>query len=206
VTGVANWTAITEPVVVAATFSMPNTEAATKRGDTFLTNTPDVDKLMRALGDSLVPRHIPNSEFKGLPGAVAKRLRAQAMQEARRHTVLHDDNLIVGWTHSVKMYAGSTQYTPRDPGVLVEVWRADDLFDPMSRGAIAHATAADILGLATPEAGWPAVLGEAAAGHRPPRRPILLTSQLAHQDALVVAGILMSEGPSADIPLLAKAA
>ena len=206
VTGVAGWAAITEPVVLSATFTLPNTAAADARGDTFYAQTPDLDKLIRAVGDSLIPRSIPTKDFRGLPTAVAKRARATAMAEARKTTVLHDDNLIVGFTHSVKMYAGATDFTPSDPGVLIEVWLAADLFDPLGRGAIAHATVSDVMTLVAPRAGWPAILSEVARSGGVAPAPILLAPELGEAEARTVASLLFSEGPQAEVPLLAIAA
>lgn len=118
--------AITQPVIIQATFTMPHTEASKKRGDVFHASAPDLDKLQRALGDAISPQPVPPSVGKGFAQNARKRLREEARVQARKFSILADDALIVSW-ESAKVYEGETVDALAAPGVVVEVWRAGRL-------------------------------------------------------------------------------
>lgn len=121
------WQAINEPVLVAATVTVPETDAATKRGDVYAQGTPDLDKLQRAIGDAISPTPVAPSEIKGVPEPMKKQARAKIMDARRKTCVLHDDSLIVVWDHVVKVYPKTTPDSLGYSGVTIQVWRISDL-------------------------------------------------------------------------------
>ncbi|BDZ52470.1 hypothetical protein GCM10025867_47110 (plasmid) [Frondihabitans sucicola] len=205
VTRTTGWSAINEPVVVGVTLSMPHSAASKKRGDTFHVTTPDLDKLLRAVVDGLSPKPVKAADFKHMPTAVAKRARQQVMEQHRKLSVLHDDDLIVGFSHVVKVYEGEMPDALSSPGALIELWRARDLLDPIGRGALARVTALDAMGMCEPDAGWPAVLAEAAAARTPPEGPVVIGATMDHRSALIVASAMLLGGPSTPLALATAA-
>lgn len=205
VTRTPGWQAINEPVFVGITFTMPPTAAATRRGDTYNTGTPDLDKLLRAIGDALQP---PAQKGKlgasGLPTAIEKRAREAERTAARRLSVLHDDSRIVGFVEPQKVYPGTIPTSLKDhPGAFIEVWRAADLRDPIGRQAIRHAPASRVMQITAPAEGWPEAFRVATTINDAPRI-ITLAHPLALHDAAIVAHALMASGPAADLQVAAS--
>lgn len=203
VTRAQGWRAIDEPVIVGVTFTIPSTAAATKRGDTFHTGTPDLDKLLRAVGDALQPPAQKAGKPSGLPAATEKRLRATERDAARRLCVLHDDSRIVGYLAPQKVYPGRTATSLADhPGAFIEVWRAADLLDPIGRAAIRTAPAARLMQIAAPAEGWPAAF-VAARYTEPSDAPIKLSTPLALSEAARIATAIVERGPDAILSIAA---
>lgn len=127
--GMPAWTPINEAAVVSATFSLPRSAAATKRGDRYPLEPPDLDKLERALGDSISPQPVKDSDLGWVAGANAKaKARKQVLEQRRTKCILHDDSRIVGWV-PFKRYAGE-DYALKYPGVAVSVYLADNIIFP----------------------------------------------------------------------------
>lgn len=205
VTRAQGWRAIDEPVMVGVTFTVPSSAAATKRGDIFHTGTPDLDKLLRAVGDALQPPAQKAGKPSGLPAATEKRLRENEREVARRLCVLHDDSRIVGYLAPQKVYPGRTATSLADhPGAFIEVWRAADLLDPIGRSAIRAAPAARLMQIASPAEGWPAAFAAALSTPRSDG-PVRLTAPLALTEAVRIAQAVVNDGPEA-ILLAAEAA
>lgn len=121
------WVALREPVMVSAIVTVPSTQAAINRGDTYHTGTPDLDKLERAIGDALAPTPVPSSATKHLPAKAAATARSRMLDEQRKTTVLHDDSYIVAWDHVTKVYPKTTTDSLGFSGVTIQVWTMADL-------------------------------------------------------------------------------
>lgn len=120
------WTALTCPVFLHMVFSMPHTDASRKRGDLWYTNTPDLDKVMRAFGDALSIPPVPAAIGSKMPPNKKKRVRDEYRANQARLSLLDDDRQIVG-ALPLQMYAGSPGALPY-PGVACSVYPAPDEF------------------------------------------------------------------------------
>ena len=121
-----SWEPLDCPVLVQAVLTMPATEASHRRGDVFPTGAPDVDKLERGVGDALSPVPVSPNEFRGVPPKRAARLRKELLESRRRESVLWDDSRIVSWD-ARKVFPSTTVDSLAWPGVMIRVWRAEDL-------------------------------------------------------------------------------
>lgn len=121
------WTALDEPVMVSAVVTMPGSTAAKTRGDVFAEGTPDLDKLQRAIGDSIAPRPLLPSDGAGMPAATKKKVREQMMAQRRTVAVLHDDSRIVVWDHCMKVYPETLPDSLGFSGVTIRVWKMNAL-------------------------------------------------------------------------------
>ena len=127
---IPGWKPIAFPVRIQAAFTMPDSAAARKRGDVFHTNTPDLDKLQRGLGDALSPTPLPPSfgkpKGKGAmvpPPTELRALRAAEMERRRAKCFLSDDSQIVSWD-AVKVYPSRSPISLPSPGVFFAIYRA----------------------------------------------------------------------------------
>lgn len=120
-----DWCAITDPVILHATFALAHTAASRARGDTWHVDTPDADKLLRALGDAISPKKAPPRIGAGMPEKQKARVRREYQQTQSRLCFLSDDKIIVG-SYPLKMYAGSPGAL-RHPGVVCSIYPAPDL-------------------------------------------------------------------------------
>lgn len=119
------WRALDCPVVLQTTFTMPP-PARLARARVFHTGVPDTDKLNRAVGDALSPRPVAPGDTRGMPDKAAKRARREIMDRRRAACVLHDDSRVCAWD-TKKVYPATTVDSLARPGVVVRVWRAEDL-------------------------------------------------------------------------------
>lgn len=207
VTKTPGWTAINEPVLISATFVVPWTAAAKKRGDVFLVSTPDLDKLQRSIGDAISPRPATNEGMKHLPEAMQRQAKAALMAQARRFTILHDDSVIVAWGHVKKVYPGTTSDALNEPGVFIEVWRIADIIDPIGSGSLARATVAQIMELTSPAGGsWQDALADQRSRPPVPLRAITPTLTLSPDDTTVVTSALFTIGPNELLGIAPKVA
>lgn len=128
--GMPGWAPLDEPVLVAVTFTMSATKAATARGDRYQWSDPDCDKLLRALGDALGPKPPDRTVGQHLPQAAKKQARDAQWAAARRFAVLHDDKYIAAW-HAIQAYPGTVPGAMTHPGAAVEIWRLAELHQAM---------------------------------------------------------------------------
>lgn len=119
-----DWMAVDYPVTVMATFSFPVSAASQSRGDMWHIIPPDLDKIMRALGDAMTVPPVPLSIGTGLPPNKKKRIREEWKHEQGRHAFLSDDSLIAQ-TLIGKLYCGAPGAL-KHPGVAVSLYRAPD--------------------------------------------------------------------------------
>lgn len=117
---------IEEPVLIEVVFTFAHTAASRKRGDVYYRNSPDLDKLQRAVGDAISPVPLKKGVAAGMPPAAAERLKESLREEARKYAVLANDSCIVAW-HAKKVYAEASSDALRFPGVSIEVWRLSEL-------------------------------------------------------------------------------
>jgi len=122
------WECIKELVFVSMSFTFPHTEASRKRGDVYVEDTPDGDKLARSTIDGLgmVPIKTDNS-LKMLPPKAREQARAQLSEAARKKVILHDDKLVNGHLVTEKVYVGMTSTALKQPGAVIQVWRKSRL-------------------------------------------------------------------------------
>lgn len=90
-----------EPVAIRCCFYLPKPKRA-RFGES--ATKPDLDKLMRAVGDALAPGHSKTCD--------------ETTYLTQRYTVLVDDSRIVDW-HARKIYANQS----RKPGAWIEIIR-----------------------------------------------------------------------------------
>lgn len=119
-----DWQAIDFPVAVSATFCFPHTGASQARGDLWHITPPDLDKIMRALGDAMTVPPVPRSIGDNMPPNKKRRLQQEWKQQQGRHAFLADDSLI-SLTFIGKLYCGSPGAL-KHPGVAVSLYRAPD--------------------------------------------------------------------------------
>lgn len=118
------WEAIAHPVTVMATFCFPATAASQARGDLWHINPPDLDKIMRALGDAMSIPRVPLTIGNGHPPLKRKRLQEEWKVSQGRHAFLSDDSLISQIVIG-KLYCGAPGAL-KHPGVAVSLYRAPD--------------------------------------------------------------------------------
>lgn len=118
--------AINEPVLIEVVFTFDHTAASRKRGDVYYQNTPDLDKLQRAVGDAISPVPLKKGTGAGLAPTAAATLKESLKEEAKRYTILANDSCIVAW-QAKKVYVDSSSDALHFPGVSIEVWRLSTL-------------------------------------------------------------------------------
>lgn len=207
------WVAIDEPVLVSAIVTLPASKAAQDRGDVFSYSVPDLDKLQRAIGDALAPTPLRDTVGKGLPEAARKLTREKAMDERRKHSVLHDDSRIVIWDQVMKVYPGTMPVALAFPGVVIRIWRMSELHR-VSRSPIIKRDgqfvikAADLRKWATPAGStWDAATTEAwqepnRVLSTPLNAPITVSERtLSHDGVRAVIKALATSGPETFLPV-----
>lgn len=208
------WRALDEPVMVSAVVTVPATEAATARRDTYATGTPDLDKLQRAIGDALAPRPLKPSDGAGYGTDAKTKIRSTMMADRRKRTVLHDDSRIVAWDHCMKVYPATTVDSLGFSGATIQVWRMADLEVAARRPArtadgLAVMSAADVACWGRPLTGetwaqaaerlWadPGAVLAAADG------PVVLRGRGLSDDALrTVLRLLALSGPTSTVAVI----
>lgn len=208
------WVALDEPVVVSVVVTAPATDAATGRGDIYVTGSPDLDKLQRAIGDAISPVPLSPSDGAGLPEAAKKKARAEMMLRRRRVSILHDDARIVGWERVAKVYPARTVDALGHSGVVVQVWRVADLLAAeatpvrVGRDGVARIQVGDFLDWAEHESGQPwqtVAAGMWQAPHsvlRAPGESLRVSWRSYGDDTLRVAlRALALRGPRVALPL-----
>ena len=123
---------INESVLIEVVFTFAHSAASKKRGDVYYQNTPDLDKLQRAVGDAISPVPLKPGVAKGLAPTAAQKLKDELKEKANQYSILANDSCIVAW-HGKKVYAESTSDALRFPGVSIEVWRMSALHEAMER-------------------------------------------------------------------------
>lgn len=132
------WVALNEPVVIRPSITMPPTKAATSSHRVYCTSTPDLDKLLRAIGDALSPVPLKPKEGTEYGPARTAQVRQQMMEQRRTIAVLHDDSCIVAWDRPQKVYPAATPDALGYPGVTIEVFRMNDLDLAATRPVVSH--------------------------------------------------------------------
>lgn len=114
------WQPMAEPVLVQAIITFPHSQRSKKDGDIFYTNTPDQDKLHRAIGDALSP---PKVKY---PAKATAEVKAQIKKQNQKRAVAIDDSYFY-WDQGCKIYESAAPYALEYPGVLIQAWRLQDL-------------------------------------------------------------------------------
>lgn len=122
-----SWVALDEAVMISAVITRPATDAATKRGDIYVLDTPDLDKMERAIGDALAPTPVAPSVGRGMSETMRRQLRDKTLAQRRTRAVLHDDSRIAVWDHVTKVYPSTTVDSLGYSGATIQVWRMSDL-------------------------------------------------------------------------------
>lgn len=123
---------ITEPVLIEVVFTFAHTAASKKRGDVYYRNSPDLDKLQRAVGDAISPVPLKKGVGAGMSATAAERLKESLREEAKKYSILANDSCIVAW-QAKKVYVEASTDALRFPGVSIEVWKLSKLHEATAR-------------------------------------------------------------------------
>lgn len=206
------WEALDEPVMVSAVVTVPETAAATKRGDVYAGGTPDLDKLERGIGDAIAPSPVAASATAGMSEAMKKQAREKLLAQRRSLAVVHDDSRIVCWDHTLKVYPSATPEALSYSGVTIQVWRMADLDAQHSAGPI-HANpdggtvalVGELRGWLQPATGetWPEITERLLADPTPaPSGPLVVRGRTVDTGgARILLAALLAHGPDHPLPV-----
>lgn len=121
------WEPLDEAVMVSPTITMPATQASTKSGAVFHRGTPDLDKLLRALGDSISPVPLKPTDGKGLAAEAKAKVRDEMRAQRAARSILVEDSRIAAWGQPLKVYPNTIPTSLGYPGTLIQVWRMSEL-------------------------------------------------------------------------------
>lgn len=130
------WEPISGGALITATVTVPATAAATDRGDTYATGSPDLDKMERAIGDAISPTPVSAADVKDVPEPMRKAAREKMMAERRKTAVMYDDARIVVWDNVSKVYPKTRPDSLGYSGVVIQVWDMRALEDAERRPVI----------------------------------------------------------------------
>lgn len=133
------WEPISGGAMITATVTVPATGAATDRGDTYATGSPDLDKMERAIGDAISPTPVSPSEVKDVPESMKKAARERIMETRRKTAVMYDDARIVVWDNVSKVYPKTRVDSLGYSGVVIQVWTMESLEAAEKRPVISTA-------------------------------------------------------------------
>lgn len=207
------WEPLDEPVMVSPTITMPATQAATKSGAVYHMGTPDLDKLQRALGDSLAPVPLKPSDGAGLGAAAKEKVRREMRAQRAAASVLVDDSRIAAWGEPLKIYPSTIPTSLGYAGTLIQVWRLADLESVSRRpvvrvGEVERAAAGDLRSWARPDTGqtWDELSselwGDPEAVFAAQGRPVeLLGRAISADGARTVLAAMALHGPQHQVAI-----
>lgn len=207
------WAPFDEAVLVSPVITVDpkNANAVKKKSPVYALAAPDVDKLQRAIGDSIAPKPLGPKDGAGMNEATKKQVRDKLMDARRAQALVWDDSRI-NWDHAIKVYPSTHPESLGYPGVVIRLWRIHDLETAARRPIITTpdgatwATWADLRSWTEPASGetWSELATRlSTAPVTPATGPLVVTGRgVDDPTAAAIMHGFMAYGPTGKTPVL----